>query len=378
VDVNLNDDQVMLQDMTRRFLEERAPIGALRKQVDGGVEIDRDLWREAAELGWVALFVPEEYGGIAEAAQGVVDAAIVAEELGRVVFSGPFLSSCVAAFAIAGGGSDKQRMCYLPGLASGDILAAWCIAGTGGASAAAAGGITVRRERDYFVLDGEAGFVEDAAVADLLLVSAIEGGKVSQFLIPIKYADFTITPLETLDLGRRLANVRFDSVKVERGMQLGEAGELGDATELVARQFQLALALQCAETVGVTDRALEFTLDWVKTRYAFGRPIGSYQGLKHRLADHAAQLEGAKAAAAHAARAVQAQAPDAAIAVSVAKSHCGRFATEILRDCVQMHGGIGLTWEHDLHFYVRRAVSNEMLWGSPAVHHERLCRLAGL
>ncbi len=305
-----------------------------------------------------------------------MDAAIVAEELGRVVFSGPFLSSCVAAFAIAEAGSDQQRMAYLPGLASGEILAAWCIAG--GAGDARADGITARRSANGFILEGEATLVEDASVADLLLVSATEGDKLLQFLVPKKYADFTITPLEPLDLGRRLANVGFNGVEVSTGMQLGEPGNFADTGSQVSRQYHLALALQCAETVGVIDRALEFTLEWVKTRYAFGRPIGSYQALKHRLADHAAQLEGAKAAAAHAARAVQEQAPDAAIAVSVAKSHCGRFASEILRDCVQLHGGIGLTWEHDLHFYVRRGVSNEMLWGSPEVHHERLCRLAGL
>jgi alkylation response protein AidB-like acyl-CoA dehydrogenase len=146
----------------------------------------------------------------------------------------------------------------------------------------------------------------------------------------------------------------------------------------VERQLEVALALQCAETVGVVDRALEITLDYVQQRVAFGRPIGSFQALKHRLADHAAQLEGARAAVAHAAKAIQSGASDAAIAVSVAKSHCGRFGTEIVRDCLQMHGGIGMTWDHDMHFYLRRAVSNEALWGAPSIHHERLCRLAGL
>jgi alkylation response protein AidB-like acyl-CoA dehydrogenase len=174
-------------------------------------------------------------------------------------------------------------------------------------------------------------------------------------------------------LGKRLAVVKFNGVKVGGDALLGEAGKAADAVE---SQLQVALALQCAETVGVTDRAFEFTLEWVNERQAFGRPIGSFQALKHRLADHAVQLEGAKAAAAHAARSVQTGAPDAAIAVSIAKSQCGRYATEILRDCIQMHGGIGLTWEHDLHFYVRRGVSNEALWGSPAAHYERLCRLA--
>ncbi len=375
MDVNLNEDQAMLQDMTRRFLEERAPIGALRKQVDGGVRIDRDIWREAAELGWVSLFVPEQYGGIAEAAQGVMDAAIVAEELGRVVFAGPFLSSCIAALAIAGAGSADQKQQWLPGLASGERLAAWCLSGPGAMAGAAPSGIEAIRAGDGFVLDGVATNVEDAGVADLLLVSAGDQGGLSQFLLPANTAGVSIEPLDAVDLGRRLATVSFDGVKLDADHVLGSAGE---AAGQIERQFQAACALQCAETVGVTDRALEFTLEWCRQRYAFGRPIGSYQALKHRLADHAAQLEGAKAAAAHAARAVQSQAPDAAIAVSVAKSHCGRFATEILRDCVQLHGGIGVTWEHDLHFYVRRAVSNEMLWGTPAAHHERLCRLAGL
>jgi alkylation response protein AidB-like acyl-CoA dehydrogenase len=291
----------------------------------------------------------------------------VAEELGRVVFAGPFLSSCVTALAIAGAGSAAQKQQWLPGLAAGELIGAW--------AGAEPGSITATPEGGGYVLDGIARFVEDAEVADMLLVTATGAEGVSQFLLPSDTAGVSIEPLEAVDLGRRLANVRF--TKVHSGTE-GQLRTLEDASGQVERQLQLACALQCAETVGVTDRALEFTLEWCKQRYAFGRPIGSYQALKHRLADHAAQLEGAKAAAAHAARSVQSQAPDAAIAVSVAKSHCTRFATEILRDCVQLHGGIGLTWEHDLHFYVRRAVSNEMLWGTPAVHHERLCRLAGL
>ena len=136
--------------------------------------------------------------------------------------------------------------------------------------------------------------------------------------------------------------------------------------------------LQCAETIGLVDRAFEFTLDWVRQRHAFGRPIGSFQALKHRLADHTAELEAAKAAVAYAAKAVYSNAGDAAIAVSIAKSQCGKQGVEIIRDCVQMHGGIGLTWEHDLHFYLRRAVANQSLLGTPAMHHERIAALAGL
>ena len=375
MDVRLNEDQLMFQDMTRRFLEDRAPIGALRKLADAGDSLDREGWREGAEQGWVALFVPEAQGGMAEAAQGVIDAAVVAEELGRVVHSGPFISSCVVADAIARTGNDAQAGAWLPGLASGETLAGWCFAGDAVDGGVTADGLRAERQGDQIVLSGTARHVLDAECAQLLLVTADEGAGLSQFLVAADAPGVTIRPLEALDLGRRVADVSFDAVKVDAAATLGAPGEAADQVE---RQLQIALALICAETVGVVDRAFEFTLDWVNQRYAFNRPIGSFQAIKHRLADHAAQFEGAKAVAAHAARAVQEGAPDAAVAVSVAKSHCGRWAVEIIRDFVQLHGGIGVTWEHDIHFYLRRACSNEMLFGTPAAHHERLCRLAGL
>ena len=375
MDVTLNEDQTMLQDMTRRFLEDRSPIGALRKQANAKEGFDRDVWKEGAELGWIALFVPEENGGIAESAGGVADAAIVAEELGRVVYSGPFLSNSAVAYAIARSGSAKQREAHLPGLASGETMGAWCLSGRGPMAGIDAGSIQARQSGNGYELTGLAAFVQDAADADVLLVTAADGDGISQFVISAKADGVSIEPMDALDLGRRLSVVRFDNVKTDADALLGEAGAGAEALE---KQLQAVVALQCAETVGVTDRAFEFTLEWVNDRYAFGRPIGSYQGLKHRLARHCGHLEGAKAAAAYAAKAVQDDAPDAAIAVSVAKSQCGRAATEIIRDCLQMHGGIGLTWEHDIHLYLRRAVSNEQLWGSPAAHHERLCQLAGV
>jgi alkylation response protein AidB-like acyl-CoA dehydrogenase len=375
VDVSAGEEQRLLQETTRRFLQDRSPISALRRLVNSGAGIDHDVWRDGSKLGWIAVFTPEAYGGIAQSAQGVIDAAIIAEELGRVGFNGPFLTVSVVAFSIAQAGSDAQCRALLPGLTDGELLAAWCFAGPGVKSGIEPGSVVVARAGAGFVLNGVAGYVEDAQLADHLLVTALGDDGLSQFLIPASTSGVSIRPLDTLDLGRRLANVSFEDVAVAASALLGAAGA---AAAQVERQLQVALALQCAETVGVIDRALEFTLEYVKQRAAFGRPIGSFQALKHRLADHATQLEGAKAVAAHAAKAVQNAAPDAAIAVSVAKSHCGRFGTEIIRDCLQMHGGIGMTWEHDIHFYLRRAVSNEVLWGTPTVHHERLCRLAGV
>jgi alkylation response protein AidB-like acyl-CoA dehydrogenase len=374
VDVVLSEDQKMLQDTTRRFLENRSPVGALRREVETKTGFDREAWRALAAQGSLSLLVPEAYGGLAEAAEGVVDAAIIAEELGRVVFSGPFLPVYVATLAISEEGSEAQREAFLGPLGAGEKIVAWCYSGPGPVRALDPG-VRAARQGGEVVLSGVAAFVEAAELADDLIVTATGEEGLSQFLIPAYAPGVTIRPVETLDLGRRLAEVTFDDVRVGSQMLLGAPGA---AAEAVERQLQLALVLQSAETVGVTDRALEFTLDWVNQRMAFGRPIGSFQALKHRLADHVTQLEGAKAITAYAASAVQSRAEDAAIAVSIAKSQCGRFSVEIIRDCLQMHGGIGMTFDHDIHFYLRRAVSNEALFGTPARHHERLCRLAGL
>jgi alkylation response protein AidB-like acyl-CoA dehydrogenase len=376
LDITATEDQRMLQDITRRFLEKRAPIGTARRLIGDDVGFDRDAWREGAELGWLSLFVPEDHGGMAESGQGVVDAAIIAEEMGRVVFAGPFLPVNVVAFALAQAGSPAQQEAVLPGLAMGEIIATWCVSGPGATPGTEPGAVRVTGSAgEGFTLQGVASYVQDAHVADQLLVTAAGEAGLSQFLIPAATAGVSIVPLNTLDLGRRLAEVRFDGVRVGADALVGAAG---GAAELVERQLQVAVALQCAETVGVVDRTLEFTLEFAKDRVAFGRPIGSFQALKHRFADHAMWLEGAKATAAYAARAVQEQAVDAAIAVCVAKSHGGRSGTETIRDCLQMHGGIGMTWDHDIHLYLRRAVSNEALWGTPATHQERLCVLAGL
>jgi alkylation response protein AidB-like acyl-CoA dehydrogenase len=375
VDVVLTEDQRMLQESTRRYLAHRSPIAALRHLADHQLAFSADSWREGVAQGWVALFTPEAHGGLAESTQAVIDAAIIAEELGRVVYAGPFLSNCVVCFALAQAGSKAQQAALLPALAAGEAGAAWCFAAPGPGAGTAPGGVRVTRKSDGFVLDGTAAYVQDGQSASHLLVTALGDTGVSQFLVPARTPGVTIRALETLDVGRQLADVAFSSARMTGDTLVGEYGR---AAEQFERQLQVALVLNCAETIGVIDRALEFTLDYVQQRYAFGRPIGSFQALKHRLADHATQLEGAKAAVAHAARAVQTAAPDAAIAVSVAKSQCGRFGTEIVRDCLHMHGGIGVTWEHDIHFYLRRAVSNEALWGTPAEHNERLCRLAGL
>jgi alkylation response protein AidB-like acyl-CoA dehydrogenase len=370
-----SEDQQLLRETTRRFLEARSPVSEVRRLLEDPVGFDPRVWRQGAQLGWASMFVPEAFGGMAESASGAVDAALVAEELGRVVFAGPFLPTNVVAFAVAEAGTEAQRQRVLPALAGGELVATWCFAGTGLSPGTRPVGVRATTAGRGFVLTGESGYVQDAHVADLFLVTAATETGLSQFLVPAATEGISVMPLDALDLGRRLSDVRFDAVAVDGSSVVGA---VDGAANQVERQLQLALVLQCAETVGVVDRVLEITVEYAKERVAFGRPIGSFQALKHRFADHAMWLEAAKAVTDHAAGAVQLGAVDAAIATSLAKSHVGRSATEITRDCVQIHGGIGVTWEHDLHLYVRRAVSNEALWGTPAAHHERLCDLAGV
>jgi alkylation response protein AidB-like acyl-CoA dehydrogenase len=375
MDVVLTENQTLLQQATRGFVEQRFPIGYARKLAEAGQSFSAADWQDCAAQGWIALFLPAGLGGLADEAEGVIDAAIIAEELGRQVFAGPFVANAVAAFAIAEAGSQAQHARYLPALGAGELIATCCHGGTGASDGLEPGAITAQRAGEGYRLDGVAGFVEQATLAGLLVVTARHGDGQSQFLIAADHPGVLITPLRSLDLARGFGTVQLDNALLDAGAMLGEPGAAGPAFE---RQLQLALVLQCAETIGLIDRAFEFTLDWVRQRHAFGRPIGSFQALKHRLADHTAEFEAAKAALAYAARAVEHDAPDAAIAVSIAKSQCGKQGVEIIRDCVQMHGGIGLTWEHDLHFYLRRAVANQALLGTPAMHHERIAALAGL
>jgi alkylation response protein AidB-like acyl-CoA dehydrogenase len=375
MNVDLSEDQQIFDDAARSFLDARMSLTAVRGLYDDVDGFDRAWWREAAELGWTALFVPEHLGGGSVSGSPAADAAIVAEEIGRTLAPGPFLPVNVVAAAVAWSGSPEQQANLLPTLLSGETIATWALAEPGDIWDADRLTTSAVPDGDELIVNGEKAYVEAVGVADVLLVTAATGAGMTQVLVPRATPGVTVSRGRSVDVTRRFGRVAFDDVRVSADASLGEPGGAGYA---VARQLQLALVLQCAETVGVVDRVLEITVEYAKERVAFGRPIGSFQALKHRFADHAMWLEAAKAVTDHAAAAVQLGAVDAAIATSLAKSHVGRSATEITRDCVQIHGGIGVTWEHDLHLYVRRAVSNEALWGTPAAHHERLCDLAGV
>ena len=373
MDLELSEDQQLFLDTTRRYLTANWPMAAVRKLVDDPVGFDRRVWGQGAELGWMSMVVPEEHGGGCISGEPVADLAIVAEELGRFMFAGPVLPSNLVAFALAQSGSEGLAKEHLPALASGSEIATWAIGGDNDRYGVDAGGPDAVPAGAGFVLRGATSPVQDARVADHLLISARTPAGPTQFLVPADAAGVTVTPLVGLDLARRFGRVEFRDVEVPGTAVVGEPGAAGPAIE---RQLALAVALQCAETVGSTDRAFEMTLQYVKDRKSFGRPIGSYQALKHRLVDMLLWLESSKAATLAAVKAVQFDV-DASDAASVAKSYVSDRCPVILRECLQMHGGIGFTWEHDLHFFMRRVESNAALYGSPDHHRDRLATAVG-
>ena len=375
MNLGLSDDQEFFRETTGKFLESEVPLAAVRRLGDDSAGFDRNWWRRGAELGWTSMLVPEEHGGGNLSGEGLLDLVIVAEEMGRLVSPGPLLPTNVVASVVADRGTTEQQEALLPGIVSGDIVASWALLEPGGRWRPGDLQLEATPQDGGFVVRGLKCPVEAAGQADHFLVTARTGNGLSQLLVPADAAGLTVTPMESLDLVRRFAELRFDEVHVPRSALVGESGGAADDVE---RQLQVALVLQCAETVGIVERVFEFTLEYMFDRFSFGRPLASYQALKHRVADMKLWLEASHATATAAARAVQARGNDASEIVSAAKSYIGDHATTIIQECVQMHGGMGVTWEHDIHLYLRRATVNRVQYGTPSEHRARIAELIGM
>jgi alkylation response protein AidB-like acyl-CoA dehydrogenase len=374
VELELQDDQELFVETTRRFLEAESPLTQVRDLYEDPVGFDRDYWRRGAELGWATMLVPDELGGGSVSGAGLLDLVLVAEEMGRMVAPGPLLPVNVVADTLARTGRPDQQAA-LGALVSGDRIATWAFAELSGRWDASGVALTASERDGAWVLTGTKSYVQDAGVADAWLVTARTGEGLTQFLVAAGTPGVSVQPLQSLDMTRRFGDLVFDAATVDGSAVVGR---VGDAAADVERQLQVALTVQNAETVGAVNRVYEFTLEYAQDRMAFGRPIGSYQALKHRFADMKVWLEACNATAAASARAVQAGADDAPKLVSTAKAYIGDRAPAIVQDCVQLHGGIGVTWEHDLHLYLRRVAQNAALYGSPRDHRLRVATLLGV
>jgi alkylation response protein AidB-like acyl-CoA dehydrogenase len=375
VDLRITDDQQLLLDTTRKFLESTAPLETVRRLADEEpAGFDRGWWKTGAELGWTSLLVSEADGGGSVSGHGLLDLVLVAESMGSLVSPGPLVPTNVVAEALARSGSADQRRRLLPGLMDGTSVAAWCL-GAPAAGIDSGGRVGAKLGDTGVVLDGVSGPVEAAGQADVYLVTAATEDGVAQFIVPSDSPGVTVDTANSLDLVRRFAQIRFDQVAVGRDAALG----LAETTVAdIEHQLQTVAVLQCAEMVGAMDRVFEFTVEYAADRYSFGRPLASYQALKHRFADMKVWLEAAHATAGAAARAVDSDSTHAAELVSVAKAYIGDRGPVILQDCVQIHGGIGVTWDHDLHLYLRRVVVDRTQWGTPRDHRERVAMAMGM
>jgi alkylation response protein AidB-like acyl-CoA dehydrogenase len=362
-----NPEVLLFASTTQSFLEKEAPLSRLRELHAAGTSFDTDWWPRAAELGWTSLLVPDDLGGGSVSGSGVRDLAMVAELAGKTVAPGPLhpVSTVLAGLVEA----PENHQGTIESLISGELVASWAVYEPGKSWAPLDPGVTATPTASGFRLDGVKDRVEAGAESAVLLVVADCEGSPRQFLVPTDATGVRVESQRSVDLVKSYARVYFDGVEVDSSAAVGTAEQ---TPELIGRQSQISQILQCAEVVGILDAVLKFTIQWGFDRHSFGRPLGSYQALKHRYADLKIWFEACKAATNAAVAAVADRSPDAEMAVSVAKSYVGEYAPGMLQDCVQLHGGIGVTWEHDLHLYLRRVLLDRSMFGTPEDHNLRV------
>jgi alkylation response protein AidB-like acyl-CoA dehydrogenase len=374
MELELTSDQDLLRATAAKFIEDACPLPSVRQLGDSETGLPPDYLVTAGELGWFALLVPEHLGGGSVSGEGVRELASIAEERGRGLQPGPFVPMNVIADALARSGTADQQAGPLAAVVAGETIATWAVATPTGRWAPGES-IRVSADGADFVLSGEAGLVQDGMLSEWLLVTAGGPTGLSQFLVPTATDGITVTPLKSHDVTQRFSSVRFDAVRLDGTRLLGDAG---GAAEDVERQLHLALVLSVAETIGAMDVLFEMARQYAVDRIAFGRPIGSFQAVKHQLADMSLSLEAGKAVSVAATRATQAQRADALEIARMAKAWVGDTGIDIAQGCFQVFGGIGYTWEHDSHLFLRRITMNNLLYGQPDFHREQICVAHGL
>jgi alkylation response protein AidB-like acyl-CoA dehydrogenase len=377
----LTEEQEILQHAAHEFVRDRSPLGRVRGLRDGAVAdgFSRELWREMARLGWVGMLLPEDVGG---AGLGYMDLSVVMEELGRGLVPEPMLStSLLGANALLLGATPEQRHAHLPAVAAGERLLA--LAYQEPRSRHDPLHVETRAERDGagWMLSGEKTHVLDGGAADWFVVSARTGGDVAEchgiglFFVSADAPGLAVVPHVRVD-GRRAAMVRLDGVRVSAGGVIADGNLGGRLLERVLDRATIGLA---AEMLGSAGAAFAMTMEYVKTRHQFGVPVGSFQVLKHRAASMFIELELTRSAVMAASQAIDDGRDDAAVSrmASIAKARASDTAILVGNEGIQMHGGIGMTDEHDIGLFLKRARAAEMTFGDAAYHRDRVARLDG-
>ncbi|MCW2730285.1 MAG: acyl-CoA dehydrogenase [Mycobacterium sp.] len=365
-------ERLLFASTARAFLDKEASLGRVRELHASGTSFDADWWQRAAELGWASMLVPEDLGGGSVSGDGVADLALIAEQIGKTVAPGPLHPVNIVLAGLVDADNAQTHSATIESLVAGELVASWAVYEPGRAWAPGVTSVTATPTGSGFRIDGVKDRVEAGPESGLFLAVAESDGALRQFLVPADAAGVSVKTQKSLDLVKRYARVTFDGVEVDADAVVGTADQ---TPALIARQSQIAQILQCAEVVGILDAVFGFTVQWAMDRYSFGRPLASYQALKHKYADMKIWLEASRATTNAAIAAVGARADDTEMAVSVAKSYIGEHAPGMLQLCVQLHGGIGVTWEHDLHLYLRRVTLYRSMFGTPEDHNLRVYAL---
>ncbi|MFP5331739.1 MAG: acyl-CoA dehydrogenase family protein [Acidimicrobiia bacterium] len=365
-----SEEQEELRRYVRQWMNERMPLSRVRQLMETPDGYERADWAAVAEMGWQAMAIPEEYGG---AGFGLLELAVLTEEQGRGLFCGPFLSTVVAsANALLIAGSETQKADYLPRIAAGELVVALAVTETSSGYDAEHMTTSAARTDAGWTIDGSKRFVVDGHSADLLVVAAQTADGPGLFLVDASAEGVTRSRLEALDQTRPQAEISFDGVTV------GEDARLpGSGVGALARINDIVATMLAVEAVGGAQATLDMAVQYAKDRQQFGKPIGSFQAIKHMCADMLVDVEAARAAAYYAAWCVATESDETPTVVPLAKAYCTDAFFRCASSNIQVHGGIGFTWEHDAHMYFKRAKSSQVMFGSPDERRKQLAERLG-
>jgi alkylation response protein AidB-like acyl-CoA dehydrogenase len=368
MDFGFSDEQEMLRQSARGLLEKECASTVVRRLLEDERGYDAELWKKIAGLGWTGLTIPEQFGGTG---LSYVDLVLVLEEMGRVVLPSPFIWTMMVAEAINRAGSAAQKQALLPKIASGDLIATPALLEQTALWGPEGIALQAKQSGNDFVLDGTKLFVNDAHVAGCLLVAARTGGSgtegITLFAIEPGRAGISLTSLKTMDQTRKLSEVKFAGVKASAADVIGQPGAGWKTLSDVLDRGKVMLA---AEMMGGAQKVLEMAVEYAKMRVQFGRPIGSFQAVQHKCANMMIDVEGAKSAVYYAAWAVSNEVKEAPLAAALAKAASSDAYRRVSADGIQVHGGIGFTWDHDMHLYFKRAKSSEFTFGDATYNRE--------
>ena len=378
MDFGLSEEQVMLKTSARDFLETECPKRLVRQMIVDDLGYSPELWKKMADLGWQGLIIPEEYGGVGSS---FLDLSVLLEEMGRALVPGPFVSTVVhCGRPIMAYGTEEQKQRFLPGIANGELIMSLAYVEANGGLDAKDIATSASRSGGDFLINGKKLFVEDANISDYILCAARtssasgESEGLTLFLVDARAEGVAVRVLKTMT-GAKLCEVVFDDVEVPPTAVLGD---VDNGWPVLSRILAEAEVAESAWMTGGARWVLETSIQYACTRIQFGVPIGSFQAIQHKCANMAVEVEGATSAVYYAAWAVSDNDPQLTLAASIAKAWCSDAYKHAALEGIQIHGGIGYTWDHDMHLYLKRAKASEVSFGDADYHRERVARMIGI